>query len=113
MHTVVETPGYLAAARVACIPDNVRLAIVDAVGRDPALGELIVGTGGLRKFRFARPGAGKSGGYRILSFYVSEAYPVFLIGAFAKSQKANITATERAVVAKRLKGMIETYRRTK
>ena len=113
MHTVVETPGYLAAAKTAGMSDDVRFAIVSAVGREPTLGELMVGTGGLRKSRFARSGAGKSGGYRILSFYVSEAYPVFLIGAFAKSQKANITAAERTMIAKRLKSMIETYTRTK
>jgi hypothetical protein len=36
-----------------------------------------------------------------------------LIGAFAKNQKANVTASERAEIAKRLKAMAETYRKPK
>lgn len=48
MHTVVETPGYLAAAKTAGMSDDVRFAIVSAVGREATLGELMVGTGGLR-----------------------------------------------------------------
>ena len=109
MHTVVETPGYLAAAKSIGIPDAVLREIVTAVASRPSLGDLIVGTGGLRKFRMARPGHGKRGGFRVLSYYLDEDFPVFLIGVFAKNQKDNLTAAERAAVAKRLKAMHETY----
>ena len=111
MHTVVETPGYLAAAKAAGISDAVQHDIVTAVGTNPELGDLIVGTGGLRKFRFARPRGGKSGGYRILSYFLSDAFPVFLIGVFAKNQKENISPAERAAIAKRLKAIADTYRK--
>jgi hypothetical protein len=111
MHVVVETPTYLAAAKRAGIGDDVRAAIVTAVAANPTLGDLMVGTEGLRKFRFARPGAGKSGGFRILSYYASEDYPVFLIGAFAKGDKSNLTAAERNEVAARLKAMAASYRK--
>lgn len=111
MHTVVETPSYLAAAKTAGITEAGRRDIVTAVAERPDLGELMVGTGGLRKFRFGRPGAGKSGGFRILSYYISEDYPVFLIAAFAKGDKANLTAAEKNAVAVRLKEMAATYRR--
>jgi hypothetical protein len=87
----------------------VRSEIVTAVARNPHLGDLMVGTGGLRKFRFARPGGGKSGGYRILSYYVSDGFPVFLIGAFAKNQKENVSPSERVELGKRLKIMSDTY----
>lgn len=110
MHTVVETPGYLADAKAAGLSDEVRQAIVLAVSADPKIGELLVGTSGLRKFRFSRPGGGKRGGFRVLSFYVSEDLPVFLIGVFAKNQKANITPAERATLGRHLKAMAEKYR---
>ena len=109
MQTVVETPGYLTAAKAAGLSEAERRDVVTAVAGDPGLGELLVGTGGLRKFRFARLGGGKSGGYRILSYYLSAAYPVFLIGVFAKNQKENISAAERSAIARRLKAMSETY----
>ena len=106
---MVETPGFLAAAKAAGVPDSVRREIVTAVASRPELGELVVGTGGLRKFRVARLGAGKSGGFRVLSYYLGENFPVFLIGVFAKNQKDNLTAAERVEVAKRLKTVTETY----
>ncbi len=109
MHTVVETPSYLAAAKSAGIPEAVQREIVTTVASCPDLGDLIVGTGGLRKFRIARPGGGKSGGFRVLSYYLGADFPVFLIGVFAKNQKDNLTAAERALVAKRLTAMSETY----
>jgi hypothetical protein len=111
MLTVVETPAFLASAKAAGISDAVRAEIVSAVAGNPELGDLIVGTGGLRKFRFARPGQGKSGGFRVLSYFLSEDFPAFLIGVFAKNQKANLTAAERAAIAKRLKSMATTYRK--
>lgn len=111
MLTVVETPAFLANARAAGISDAVRAEIVSAVAENPKQGDLIVGTGGLRKFRFARPGQGKSGGFRVLCYFLSEDFPVFLIGAFAKNQKSNLTAAERAELARRLKTMATTYKK--
>jgi hypothetical protein len=111
MHTVVETPSYLAAAKHAGITDQIRSEIVQAVSEDPELGDVLVGSGGLRKFRFARLGAGKSGGFRILSYYISADYPVFLIGAFSKGDKANLTAAEKNIVAARLRTLAATYKK--
>lgn len=113
MHTVVETPSYLAAAKRAGMSDAVRMHVVTVIAENPELGDLMVGAGGLRKFRFARPGTGKSGGYRILSYYVAEDWPVFLVGVFAKGAKANLTAAEKNTVAARLKSMAAAYRKTK
>lgn len=113
MQTVVETPAYLSAAKAASISDETRAAIVSALAANPTMGDLLVGTGGLRKFRFARPNGGKSGGYRILSYYLSDELPAFFIGLFAKNQKGNISASERVEVARRLRSMAESYRRKK
>ncbi len=52
--------------------------------------------GGLLKQRIARPGAGRSGGYRTILIFRSEARAVFVFG-FAKSDRANLTAQEEAV----------------
>ena len=107
MQTVVETPGYLAAAKAAGISDAVRYDIVSAIGFEPDLGEL-------ERVDYANSGlrgrvAAKSGGYRVLSYYISAAFPVFLIGVFAKNQKENMSPAERAAIAKRLKTMSESY----
>ena len=64
MQTVVETPDYLRDARSAGMADSERQSVVDYVAANPKAGDLIVGSGGARKIRFAAPGRGKSGGYR-------------------------------------------------
>lgn len=48
----------------------------DLLGRNPQAGEEIVGTGGCRKLRFARPGKGKSGGYRVITFFTGRGLPL-------------------------------------
>ena len=110
MHTVVETPSFISAARSAGLSDDLRADIVQQVAENPALGVLIEGTGGFRKFRVGRPGQGKSGGFRIVTYYYSAGVPVFLVTVFAKNQRANLTKAERNALARLSATLVETYR---
>ena len=65
------------------------------IRKNPQLGVVISGTGGLRKMRFAFEGGGKSGGSRVLYIDIVIAEVVYLISAFAKGEKENITDAER------------------
>jgi hypothetical protein len=58
--------------------------------------------GGLLKQRVARPGAGKSGGYRTLIFFRAETRAVFAFG-FAKNVRANLNEDEEAAFKKAAK----------
>jgi hypothetical protein len=69
-------------------------ALVDYVAGDPSAGAEIVGTGGCRKLRFAKEGKGKSGGYRIITFYTGSKFPVFLITVFSKGERSNLSKAE-------------------
>lgn len=77
MQTVVETQSYLRDAKATGLTDDERWRIVDFVAANPDAGNEIKGTGGARKVRFAGKGKGKSGGYRIITFYSGEDIPVF------------------------------------
>jgi len=68
--------------------------------------------GGLRKVRIARKGGGKSGGYRVLHFYREERIPLFLLTAFAKNERANITPKEQAELIALCGLIAAAYRRT-
>ena len=57
---------------------------------------------GLTKQRVARPGAGKSGGFRTLVFFRAETRAVFAFG-FAKSDMANLDDAEEAYLKKAAK----------
>ncbi len=95
MHTVIETEAYLSAAKDAGMTEPERKAAVDAVARDPTIGELIVGTGGCRKVRLAGRGKGKSGGYRVITFYADGHTPAFLLTVFSKGERSDLSQAER------------------
>ena len=109
MHTVVETKAYLAAAKVAGMSEEERQAVVDAVAADPDAGAIMQGCGGARKFRYAKPGKGKSGSYRIVTYYGGENMPVFLITVFGKGEKSNLSDAEKNAVAKLTKRLRDEY----
>lgn len=54
------------------------------------------GCGGARKWRMAGRGKGKSGGYRVITFYGGVDMPVFLLDVFGKGSKSNLTDAEKA-----------------
>jgi hypothetical protein len=55
VQTVVETPMYLRAAK-AFLSEAEREEIILTIAADPEAGDLMPGTGGYRKLRFARRG---------------------------------------------------------
>ena len=62
---------------------------------NPAVGDVMEGTGGIRKFRFALPNVGKSGGVRIVYIDFIFCEKIYLITAFAKSETDNLSKAER------------------
>lgn len=94
MQTVIETKTYLSSAKAAGIGEAERAEIVSIIASNPQTGELIVGSGGARKVRFAGRGKGKSGGYRVITYYAPEDVPVFLLDAYGKGQRANLSDAE-------------------
>jgi len=94
MHTVIEMPGYLSAADDAGMSESERMAAVLTVSADPTAGVLIVGSGGCRKLRLAGKGKGKSGGYRLITYFEGDDGEVFLLTVFSKGDRANLTKAE-------------------
>jgi hypothetical protein len=91
VHSVVETSSYLRAAKNAGMADEDMAAAVQLVSRSPQAGVIIEGTGGARKVRLAGRGKGKSGGYRIITYFCTENVPVFLLDVFSQGDKVNLT----------------------
>lgn len=108
MHTVIETNAYLAAAKSAGMGDEERSTVVDTVAADPTAGEIMPGCGGARKLRIAKPGKGKSGGYRVITYFGGDDVPVFLLTVFGKNEKANLNKAERNALAALTKRLADT-----
>ncbi len=70
---------------------------------NPCSGDMIQGTHGARKLRFAMNDSGKSGGARIIyvDFLMTE--KIYLITAYGKNEKSNLSKEERNEIKKRIK----------
>jgi hypothetical protein len=107
-----STPPYLADAQ-RLFTEAERTDIVDLVAADPRGGVVIPGSGGVRKLRVGFGGRGKRGGARIIFLFGGEDVPVFLLAAFAKNEKADLSAAERTTLGKQVAKMLAEYRRRK
>ena len=110
MHCVVQTPSFLADAKDAGIGTEEREEIVNSLSATPNAGVIMKGTGGARKVRFAGRGKGKSGGYRIITFYGGEDIPVFLFNVFSKGDRVDLSQAERNELRKELEKLADEYR---
>lgn len=99
MQTVVETRAYIAAAKDAGMSDDEMQGVVDALAVDPQAGAVMPGCGGARKLRIAREGSGKSGGYRVITYFGGKDIPVFLLTVFGKNERANLSGAEKNALA--------------
>ena len=97
--TVAELPEYiLCAARL--LSESERRDVIDHLAAQPRAGDLIQGTGGIRKLRWARGGRGKSGGVRVIYYFHSDRIPLYLLTVFGKGEKADLSKGERNELAK-------------
>jgi hypothetical protein len=111
MHTVIETPAYLSAARQAGMTDDERELAVLFLAENPEAGEIMRGTGGCRKVRIAKEGKGKSHGYRVITYFGGQNVPLFLLTVFGKGEKANLSHDERNTLAKLTKTLVASLSR--
>jgi hypothetical protein len=109
MQTVVETKAYISAAADSGMSEEEMQAVVNIVAADPQAGALMPRCGGARKLRVAKPGSGKSGGYRVVTYFGGEDMPVFLLTVFAKNEKANLSEAEKNALAAMTKRLRDSF----
>lgn len=108
---VIETADYLADAEDAGLSRAEREEIVAFLSENPTAGDLIPGSGGARKVRFAGRGKGKSGGYRVITYFGGIDIPLFLLNIFAKGDRVNLSKAEVNALRRELSGLAEDYRK--
>ena len=108
--TVVETPEFLSAID-KLMDEEDRKLLVDYLAYNPAAGDLVPGTGGLRKLRWALRGRGKRGGARIIHFYHDAGMPLFVLTAYAKNERADISQQDRNQFRHMTTLLVEAFKR--
>ncbi|MCL2171049.1 MAG: type II toxin-antitoxin system RelE/ParE family toxin [Defluviitaleaceae bacterium] len=74
---------------------------------NPNAGDIIQGTGGAIKLRWALPGTGKSGGIRIIYIDLIKAEHIHFITCYPKSKKDTLTDNEKDAIRKAIKRITE------
>lgn len=91
MYTIIETPLFSADARGIWSEDE-RGAFCAWLAANPEAGEVIPGSGGCRKLRWARAGMGKRGGARVIYYNQLASGVIWLLVIYAKAVRGNIPA---------------------
>lgn len=88
----LDLPGLLS--------DEAYAALQKHLLTDPRAGDVIQGTGGLRKIRWAVKGRGKSGGVRVIYAHLAGRDQIRLLLIYRKGVKDDLSADEKKVLRK-------------
>ena len=94
MRRVIRSSRYERAAARLLRP-SVQQELEESIAVEPERHPLIPGTGGFRKARWRRSGGGKSGGVRVIYYFMVRPDLIFLADIYAKNEKENLTHAER------------------
>ena len=105
---VAELPAF-ERHREDYLDDDVFRLLQDALMGNPVAGDLIEGTGGLRKLRFGdfRRGKGKRDGLRVIYYYWIGGPEFWLFTLFDKDEMADLAPKQRAALKERVKSELK------
>lgn len=104
MHTIIELPTFSQDAK-SIWNEAERGEFCAWLALHPLAGDVIPGSGGCRKVRWARAGMGKSGGTRIIYFNRLENGVIYLMVIYAKAVRGNIPAHLLKAIQERVKNV--------
>lgn len=93
----IETGVFTRQVR-ELLTDEEYAAFQSVLAANPVAGDVIEGTGGLRKIRVAASGRGKRGGARVIYYYVHSAAQIRMLLIYAKGRKDALSADEKRIL---------------
>jgi len=95
-YTMVFIETSLFTQQVTSLLDDDDYAAFQAMLiRNPQAGDVIAGTGGLRKVRVGLPGGGKRGGARVVYYWFNDRDQIGLLMIYPKNKQADLSAQQR------------------
>lgn len=101
---IIETSIFTRLITSLMSDDDYR-SLQEALVNRPDLGPVIQGTGGVRKLRWGMEGRGKSGGVRLISYWMTVDEHIYMLYAYPKSERDDLTMAQK----KRLKQVVEKW----
>lgn len=96
----IETPAFSALLE-DWLSDEEYRGLQSYLIERPDAGDIIRGSGGIRKLRWAAKGKGKSGGVRVIYYWAKAPEQIYLLTMYGKSEKTDIDrATLKRIAAK-------------
>ncbi len=95
----VETPVFTAALQRHLDDDQYRHLQLALLLR-PEQGALIRASGGLRKIRWAKPGAGKRGGLRVVYYWAPAEHVLYMLYIYSKTEQGDLTPAQTRMLAR-------------
>ena len=89
MFTFIESSAF-EAIRSVYLDDDEFAELQQFMMRTPESGQLVSGSGGVRKLRWKRPGMGKRGGLRVIYFVRHEPNQFWMLSIYAKAKLDNV-----------------------
>lgn len=111
MHTIVETPEFTRQTKQLRISVEELDFIKTFIGLNPSSGSVVRGAGGARKVRIPLRSRGKSGGFRVITFYSGPKMPVFLIDIYSKREREDLTQARKNAIRNAVIAILKTYGR--
>ena len=96
--TVVETAVFSRRADKLLTAEE-RQEVINFLAANPLDGDEIQGTGGVRKLRFAARGKGKSGGTRVIYYFLDDETPLFALLIYGKDEQDDLSPDQKKAVA--------------
>jgi hypothetical protein len=110
MLTIAELSTFIRSAEKLW-DDSERQDVISYLAEHPKAGDVMEGTGGVRKLRWRRGSQGKSGGVRVIYYFHNQRMPLYLLTVFAKNERANLTKAQRNELAELTTLLVITWQR--
>jgi hypothetical protein len=98
----IETPTFTRMVTSLLAEDEYGEMQYDLL-ENPERGDLIKGGGGIRKLRYAVQGRGKSGGLRVIYYWIKDKHLIYMLLVYSKSKKDDLTDKETSILRELVK----------
>jgi len=95
---IVELPIFTKKLLELMDDENYR-ELQEALVEQPDLGDLIQGSGGLRKVRWKLPPKGKRGGVRVIYYWWANEDQLLMLLVYPKNEQENLTKQQQSILA--------------